>query len=236
MIPGSNLLNLALSVIAPQQFQYYAFVSRALQKIGQYIATYAAPVGLRGSVQPVPRQLYQQYGLDFTKNYFVFYVSQSAIDIERDVSGDLMNFAGNTYQCVQKTDWFVQDGWIGIICAQIQNIPLVGVLVPPAPQQYNTGDHLVFTLEYNEAVVVTGTPFIVLMALAGIISSNAVYVSGSGTNVLMFSYTVVLADTATGIAAASPVNGNITSQNNAMIPANSSFIVPNLAGIALNHA
>ncbi len=119
MIPGQNILNAALSIIARQSFDYYAFQSRTPNAIGQDVATYAAPVTLTGSVQPVPRNLYQIYGLDFDKYYLTFYVSQAVMDVARDVSGDAMVFNGNYYQCLQKTDWFPQDDWVSVLAVQV---------------------------------------------------------------------------------------------------------------------
>lgn len=114
-----NLLNVALSVVGRQSFNYIAFTSRTPNAVGQDVATYAAPVALTGSVQPVPRSLYQQYGLDFQRDYLIFYVSQNAIDVTRDVSGDQMQFNGNLYQCVSETDWFPMNGWTAILCVKI---------------------------------------------------------------------------------------------------------------------
>lgn len=114
-----NLLNKALSVVPQQTFNYLAFVSRTPNSVGQDVATYAAPRCMRGSVQPIRRNLYQQYGLDFQRDYLTFYVSKNAIDVGRDVSGDQMQFNGNTYQCVSETDWFPMNGWTSILCVRI---------------------------------------------------------------------------------------------------------------------
>lgn len=119
MIPGANLLSMATRIIATQAFDYYAFVSRTPNAIGQDVATYATPQTLMGSIQPVSRSLYQTYGLDFDRYYLTFYVSENVIDVTRDISGDQMVFNGNPYQCVQKTDWFPQDGWTAVLCVQI---------------------------------------------------------------------------------------------------------------------
>ncbi len=76
MIPGANILTTALSIIAKQSFSYYQFQSRTPNAIGQDVATYAEPITLTGSVQPVPRTLYQDYGLDFQRNYINVYAKQ----------------------------------------------------------------------------------------------------------------------------------------------------------------
>lgn len=118
-IPGANILASALSIIAQQPFQYFAFQSRTPNSIGQDVTTYTPPVTLRGSVQPVPRTMYQSYGLDFQRNYINVYVSQAITDIARDVSGDQIVFQCNTYQCISKTPWVGIDGWDAVLAVQV---------------------------------------------------------------------------------------------------------------------
>lgn len=120
MIPGSNILSQALRILASQTFQYLAFQSRDPNSVGQYVVTYAAPITLTGSVQPVPRELYERFGLDFQRNYINVYVSRAVIDIARDVSGDQIIFNGDTYQCLSKTPWEGIDGWDAVLSVQVQ--------------------------------------------------------------------------------------------------------------------
>ena len=118
-IPGQNILNQALSILGRQSFGYYAFQARETNAVGQDIATYVPPVLLTGSVQPVPRNLYQAYGLDMDRYYVNFYVSQNVLDIDRDISGDQIEFGGKRFQCISKTDWFPQDGWIAMLAVEV---------------------------------------------------------------------------------------------------------------------
>lgn len=123
-VPGSNLLRMALRVIQSQAFDYYAFISRAAGISGIWVATYAAALPLTGSVQPVPRTLYLQYGLDFQKDYVRFYLSKNVIDVQRDVSGDKIIYGGRTYQCESLDgDWFRQDGWTAVLAVKIKVPP-----------------------------------------------------------------------------------------------------------------
>lgn len=122
MIPGSNLLNLALTVIGHQFFDWYKFKARTTNAAGLDVPTYQPPISLQGSIQPVPRNLYAAYGLQLEKNYFTFFVSQDILDIRRDVSGDQMFFNGKVYQCVSITDWFPMDGWTPVLCVQVPDV------------------------------------------------------------------------------------------------------------------
>lgn len=119
MIPGSNILEMALSVISAQTVTYYPFLSRTLNANALQVATYDTPIMIEGSMQPVPRQLYAEYGLDFEKSYYVFYTSTNVLPVTRDVSGDQIVFNNQRFQCESTTDWFVLDGWVGVLCIKI---------------------------------------------------------------------------------------------------------------------
>lgn len=118
-VPGLNILAMASRLIVQQSFVYEAFVTRTTNSIGLDVPTYATGVPMTGSVQPVNRKFYQFMGLDFQKNYVLFYVQKNILDLTRDVSGDRFVFNGITYQCESKTNWFPQDGWDEVLCIEI---------------------------------------------------------------------------------------------------------------------
>lgn len=117
-----NLLNLAHSVIPPQAFEYYAFTGRNTQTNGIDVNTYALPAEQRGSVQPVPQNMYQQLGLEFNHQYFTFFVSKNVMEVNRDVSGDYMMWQGKKYKCLSVQNWFSQDGWLSVLCIEVLNV------------------------------------------------------------------------------------------------------------------
>jgi E217 collar protein gp28 len=119
MIPGSNLLNQALSVIASQTISYIAFVSRSKNINSVWVPTYATPVNIQGSIQPVPRTLMMELGLDLQRHYVNIYVSNKVIDIRRDVSSDQFKFQGTTYQAISLTRWFGVDGWNQVLAVEV---------------------------------------------------------------------------------------------------------------------
>lgn len=114
MIPGSNLLNLAMTVQGLQQVLYYRFISRTTNEIGLDESDYDSPIIVTGSLQPVPRDRYEQLGLDFNRNYFTFYASKNIQDLKRDVSGDKISFNGKVFECISANDWYAIDGWLSI--------------------------------------------------------------------------------------------------------------------------
>jgi hypothetical protein len=86
------------------------------------------------------------------------------------------------------------------------NTPAPAV-TPPANGTYAAGQILTFTVNFSEAVTVTGTP--VLPLTIGSTSVNATYQSGSGSTLLTFSYTIAAGNQDTnGIAIANALNLN----------------------------
>jgi hypothetical protein len=118
-IPGQNLLNMALTLIARQGLTYYRALGRELNDLGLYDTTYANGSVMYGSWQPVPRQLMIQYGLDLQKNYFTFYTSNNVLDLDRDITADQLAFNGELYQVESANNWYRLDGWKGILCIHI---------------------------------------------------------------------------------------------------------------------
>ena len=120
-VPGSNLLNSALSVIASQSLNYFKFNGVILNEIGMEVTQYEEPIIIWGSFQPIARDLYQQYGLDLSKSYYNFYTSNNVIGVGRDVSGDQVSFENKRYQCESITEWFGIDGWVAIRVISLNN-------------------------------------------------------------------------------------------------------------------
>lgn len=118
-VPGGNVLKAAFKAISQQSFQYYVFDERTPNAIGLDVATYLDPVLKKGSVQPVPRSVFYQLGLDLQKNYYNVYLPREVIDIERNVSGDQILYQGMRLQCLSKTAWFGVDGWDQVLCVEV---------------------------------------------------------------------------------------------------------------------
>jgi len=110
----------------------------------------------------------------------------------------------------------------------------VASVTPPSSGAYSTGQTLTFTVTYNSAVTVTGTPQLVLTI--GSNTDYANYLSGSGTTTLTFTYVIQSSDTAGGIAMASSINlnsGTITTTGNG-VGANLTYTAPTMGGIIIN--
>jgi hypothetical protein len=118
-IPGANLLKMAFKLINKQGVIYYRAVGRTLNNVGQNITQFAPGVPLFGSFQPVPRRLYQPYGLDLQKDYYTFYASANIIDVIRNSPSDQLAFNDLRFQIESDNDWYAMDGWKGVLCVAI---------------------------------------------------------------------------------------------------------------------
>jgi len=121
IILGSNILEDALELIDRQFIQYYKFISRSLNDVGEWIDVFADPVQIEGSFQPVPRTLYEQYGLDYSKDYVTFFSLANVKEFDRDVSSDQIYFGSDQYNCQSTTKWYQIDEWVEILCVRINN-------------------------------------------------------------------------------------------------------------------
>lgn len=117
-IPGANLLSMAARVIAMQTLQHRAFVSRDENAAGDTVSTFAAPVAIQGSVQPINKRLYQELGLNLTKNYVMLYTSSNVSPTTRDREGDLVSINGKTWQCESDQNWAGIDGFTKMLCVE----------------------------------------------------------------------------------------------------------------------
>jgi Bacterial Ig-like domain (group 1)/Invasin, domain 3 len=112
--------------------------------------------------------------------------------------------------------------------------PAITSIVSPTNKTYTVGEKLDFTILWSEDVVVTGTPQMALTI--GSTQRAASYVSGSGTNALVFSYTIQNADSDTdGVTVISPLSlnsGSLKDDNSNV--ASLSFTPPDTSGVLVS--
>ena len=118
-IPGANLLSIASRVIRFETLGHRAFVSRSANSAGDFVSTFAESVDIQGSMQPIERKLYQQLGLNLSKNYATLYTSAALKATDRDREGDLITFAGKTWQCESDQNWAAMDGFTKMLCVEV---------------------------------------------------------------------------------------------------------------------
>lgn len=125
MIPGGNILNSALRVISSTPVQYYKYVTRASNDLGIFNTLYDLPVQIKGSLQPVEKNMYAQLGLDLSKKYMNLFVPNNVLDVNREVSGDQFIYNSETYQCESAEPWFSIDGWTAILAVRVPISPAI---------------------------------------------------------------------------------------------------------------
>ena len=126
--PGSNTLAMALSVLGRTAVSYFKYAGRTTNAGGVMLTTYSAAVVIaQGSVQAVNKQKYEALGLDFEKTYISWHVPNlAAIDLARDVSGDVIETLGRRWQLIGSNDWLLIDGWKSLMAVDIG--PATGAL------------------------------------------------------------------------------------------------------------
>jgi hypothetical protein len=118
MIPG-NLLNKAMRLTGSTTIQWYGQPTTVLNEIGLLVSTYADPVPVQASVQPVPRTMMQFLGLDANKEYVMVYASTKMDDLARGRPGDQFQYSAYMYQIMSNTEWFPINGWNGTMAVKI---------------------------------------------------------------------------------------------------------------------
>lgn len=121
MNPGGNNLAMALTVLGHTPVSYFKYASRSANSGGVWVTTYSAPVVVsNGSAQAVNKQKYEALGLDWEKTYINWYVPNlAAVDLSRDVSGDVIEVLGRRWQLMGSNDWFLIDGWKSLMGVDI---------------------------------------------------------------------------------------------------------------------
>jgi hypothetical protein len=111
LVPGGNILNAALRVIQPQAPRLKRWTGRTQNNRGEFVPTYAPPVAVVGSFQPVDRKLYQQLGLDLSKSYATLFTATTIRTLDRDAAGDQVVYGGRLWEAQSQVNWQTQDGW-----------------------------------------------------------------------------------------------------------------------------
>lgn len=108
--------------------------------------------------------------------------------------------------------------------------PVIRSITSPANATYLIGNQLNFTVNFNKAVTVSGTPQLSLNI--GGVSKVASYVSGNGTSALVFRYVIIGGDLDTdGVTLSSPLIANGGSISSGVHPAIPLFVPPVTPGV-----
>lgn len=113
LIPGSNLLGIALQAINPTSGATVRFFEGETENnFGTTVKAYSDPVPLFGcSIQPVPYTIIAQLGLDVNKNYVGIWTQKNIQGVYEGRQGDIVNWNGSDWEITAEESWMVQDGW-----------------------------------------------------------------------------------------------------------------------------
>lgn len=129
MIPGSNLLAQAMTLIGRQTVTYLPAPGLGGYTVGPSGLVAEAPrvpETVPGcSVQPVPRARYNDLGLDFTREYVEVWMPRNVRGVERTRAPDQLVWGGTQYAVESVTQWHGMDGWSRALCVAL------GPYVPP---------------------------------------------------------------------------------------------------------
>lgn len=121
MIPGSNLLNMALGVIQPTaNVSYQEYQGKTTNEFGTTVAQYGPETLLTWvSVQPMTKAQAKQTGLELNKSYIQIWTTTNVQGGYRGRENDLISWAGYKWQVMPDSDWMIQDGWTRIIAVKL---------------------------------------------------------------------------------------------------------------------
>lgn len=119
IVPGGNLLNLALSVIQPQAVKWYVYTGKGTNAEMMPVSIFAPPVDIVGSLQPVSVERKTMMGLSLGTSYAMLYATGAHAVLTRDNASDQFGYAGRRYEITDRTNWSAQDGWDGCLLTDI---------------------------------------------------------------------------------------------------------------------
>lgn len=119
MIPGSNLLAQAFTLIRPVPVQLHRVAGSTLNAVGQDVTEDAPPVEVLASVQAVKRSQYQRMGLDYNRRYIQIWSVDDMSDLARGRPGDQITWNGRRHELMNEDDWSQIDQWNSLLAIEI---------------------------------------------------------------------------------------------------------------------
>lgn len=116
-----NINELALPVIntvVNENSGYFAFryFLGQIDKngLGIMVPTYGPWYGIKGNVQYVPRKMYEDLGLDFTKVYINAWASVEIDDNAMKEQPDQLFWRGFLWNVTSNSEWNLANGWVNV--------------------------------------------------------------------------------------------------------------------------
>lgn len=106
-----NLQALAATAVPQQQLKLIKFTGNVTNDAGYDVPSYADPVDITGSIQPMSADTAARLGLDFRETRAVLYTSADIALAKEGTQPDRVEYGGKLYDAVSITDWRHQDDW-----------------------------------------------------------------------------------------------------------------------------
>jgi hypothetical protein len=116
---GGHILKRAMATVGSERPQWFKFLSKTENAAGYDVATYADPVYITAQPQAISRAQIQYNGLDFEKNYMMFYTEAPVNDLMRDGEADRICYKGQMFEVVANTAWKKPQGFVGVMAVQV---------------------------------------------------------------------------------------------------------------------
>ena len=107
-------------MIPGESFEYLKYEGETVNALGVKVPTYADAVPVTGSVQSPENSIYEQLGLSLEKNYKIFYASKDIKSNETQPQPDRFIYDNRTFETVRNTNWFLYDGWAGVLAVELK--------------------------------------------------------------------------------------------------------------------
>ena len=109
-----SLHSYAKQIVPQRRFSYKEYSGMVEGANGKDSPKYGDKKTAYGSVQPVPKKVYQSLGLNSEKEY-IHIVTDACINGYGDI-GDRVFFCGKEYRVMDCEDWRVVSDWAGVMC------------------------------------------------------------------------------------------------------------------------
>lgn len=121
MIPGANLLQIALGVIQPTSgVTLEVYLKERDNDFGGTVVEYEPPIPWpMVSVQPVTKEQAQINGLAVNKDYITIWVTKDLTGAYRGKQNDRVTWSGHQWAIMPEQDWMFQDGWVQVLAVRL---------------------------------------------------------------------------------------------------------------------
>ena len=119
-----NLLPIAMRATAilgcNKPILYYKYLSQTINEIGLEEPRYDEPLTYIASVQAVSNKLYEQMGLDLTKNYKTVYCPELVRSLAEQDQPDKIYYNDFWFEVVENQNWWETNGFTKFIMVEIK--------------------------------------------------------------------------------------------------------------------